>query len=251
MYNRDLLKKVYNDTIEYALDISKTNILLPSKKLKHTKLNIIDKYKKKFNTTNIQVFNEDVIKSTIYLYNKLQNDILVLNLASKKQFGGGVMNGAMAQEEELFRKTSYGLHYGKELYPLKLNEFVFTPKVFVLKDENYNRLNIKNIFTVDMLAISAIYKPQQINGKLNESDYDLTLKKIETIFKYAIYNHNINLILGALGCGVFQNPPNEIIEIFNKCIKKYNGYFNNIIFSIKSTNDNNFELFNKYIIRHV
>ena len=58
--------------------------------------------------------------------------------------------------------------------------------------------------------------------------------KIETLFKFAIYNGNTNLVLGALGCGVFQNPPNEIIEIFNKCIKKYNGYFSNIIFSVKN-----------------
>ena len=116
MNKSDLLKKIYNDTLEYAKDISKKYILLPSKKIKHTTRDIIDKYKQKINITNIQVFNEDVIKSTIYLYNKSQNDILVLNLASKKQFGGGVINGAMAQEEELFRKTSYGLHYGKELY---------------------------------------------------------------------------------------------------------------------------------------
>ena len=40
------------------------------------------------------------------------------------------------------------------VYIMVKNYIVFTPKVFVLKDENYNRLNIENIFSVDMIAVS-------------------------------------------------------------------------------------------------
>lgn len=115
---------------------------------------------------------------------------MVLNLASKKRFGGGVINGAMAQEEELFRKSSYGKHSGSELYPLKLDEFTFTPSVYIVKDELYNRLEADKIFPVDMLAISALANPILFDEKLNESDYNLTFEKIETIFKYALQNGN-------------------------------------------------------------
>ena len=100
-----------------------------------------------------------------------------------------------------------------------------------------------------MLAISALANPILFDEKLNESDYNLTFEKIETIFKYALQNGNEQLVLGGLGCGVFNNPPLDIIEMYNTCLKKYNGYFANIIFSVKSINDDNFKLFNEYIIR--
>ena len=111
-----------------------------------------------------------------------------------------------------------------------MNEFTFTPGVYVIKDENYVRLEADKIFLVDMLAISALANPILVDGKLNESDYNLTLDKIETIFKFALHNENENLVLGALGCGVFNKPPLDIIQMYDICLKKYNGYFANIIF---------------------
>lgn len=253
MNKRELLKSIYNDTLEYTQEIitDKSIELSQSIKLDMNNKDIINNYPKKFISTNIQVFNQDVITTTINLHNKIKlesnKNIMVLNLASKKKFGGGVANGSMAQEEELFRKTSYGLHYGSNLYPLNLEQFVVTPSVYIIKDEFYNRLESENIFQVDMIAISALNNPKQINGIMRKPDYYLTFKKIESIFKYALLNGNENLVLGALGCGVFRNPPLQIIEIFNTCIKKYNGFFNNIFFSVKSINDSNYELFNKHI----
>jgi uncharacterized protein (TIGR02452 family) len=245
-------KKIYADTLEYVDELSLSSKLSPTIKLKIKNEEIIFNYKKKYNKTIIQVINQDVIKTTIDLYNTNNNqkkNILVLNLASKKHFGGGVKNGAMAQEEELFRKTSYGKHFGAELYPLNLNEFTFTPEVYIIKDESYNRIDVDKIFSVDMLAISALANPILVNDKLNEPDYNLTFYKIETIFKYAQTNGNEHLVLGALGCGAFNNPPLDIIEMFNVCLKKYNGYFANIIFSVKSIFDDNFNLFNEHIVR--
>ena len=249
---RELNKKIYADTLEYVDELSLTTKLSSTVKLKIKSQEILFNYKKKYNKTIIQVVNQDVIKTTIDLHNTDVNqkkNILVLNLASRTHFGGGVKNGAMAQEEELFRKTSYGKHTGIELYPLKLNEFTFTPGVYVIKDEHYNRLGEDQIFPVDMLAISALSNPKLVDGKLNEFNYNLTFEKIETIFKYALTNGNEHLVLGALGCGAFNNPPLDIIEMFNFCVKKYNGYFANIIFSVKSVFDNNFNLFNEHIVR--
>lgn len=250
---KELNKKIYSDTLEYVDELELADKLAPSIKLKIKNQDVISSYKKKFDKTIIQVLNQDVIKTTIDLHNapnmRFKNNIFVLNLASRTHFGGGVKNGAMAQEEELFRKTSYGKHFGSELYPLKLNEFTFTPCVYVIKDENYKRIDKDKIFPVDMLAISALSNPILIDGKLNKQNYNLTFEKIETIFKYALFNGNEHLILGALGCGAFNNPPMDIIEMYNVCLKKYNGYFASIIFTVKSTSDNNFELFNNYILK--
>lgn len=113
--------------------------------------------------------------------------MLVLNLASHKCFGGGALTGAMAQEEELFRKTDYGNHYGKKLYPLEKDEFVITPRVTVIKDSNYNRLDKDDFVRFDGFAIAGICHPTLVNGHLNAEDYKLTKQKIETIFKFAVF----------------------------------------------------------------
>ena len=56
------------------------------------------------------------------------------------------------------------------------------------------------------------------------------------------YEHT-NIVFGALGCGVFANPPEEVAEIFNEMIKKYGKCFDNIYFAIKSIRDNNYDVF--------
>jgi uncharacterized protein (TIGR02452 family) len=255
--SREQLSEIYLDTLKYCKDLAKINnknyedTSLRSIKLKINRTEVPISVPKEFQNTYIEVLNQDVIKSIYDLHKEIKsNKILVLNLASKKKFGGGVKNGAMAQEEEIFRKTDSSLHNGEELYPLHLDEFVFTPGVLIVKDQFYNKIDpLGTLSHFDMLAMSALYNPVVVNGNLLHKDYDLTYLKIENIFKYAIYKSYKYLILGALGCGVFKNPPLVIIDIFNICLKKYNGYFERIIFSVKSIRDNNFELFNKHIIR--
>ena len=56
------------------------------------------------------------------------------------------------------------------------------------------------------------------------------------------YGHT-NIVLDALGCGVFANQPEEVAEIFNEMIKKYGKCFDNIYFAIKSVRDNNYDVF--------
>lgn len=248
------LVEIYNDTLQYSKEIIK------SKPPESQKYKIIDdenydKHTKKFNKTNIIVENCDVIQSIMNLHDLLQsnqtNKILVLNLASYRCFGGGVRTGSMAQEEELFRKTDYGNHSGsRKLYPLAMDEFVYTPCVYVVKDSNYNHLHSKDIIPFDALAIAGIRNPSLENNRLCPDDYELTKRKIETIFKFALDNGNTNLVLGALGCGAYHNPPEDIIEIYNYCLKKYNGYFENIVFSILSINNDNFRLFDEKLIRN-
>lgn len=246
------LIEIYNDTLKYSKEIIKWDPL-ESNKLKFYNEEIRENFSKQFEKTNIRVEDCDVIESIInlnkYSPSNKNNKMLVLNLASDKHFGGGVRNGAMAQEEELFRKTDYGNHFGQELYPLAKDEFVVTSCVHVVKDSNYRHLDVKDIIPFDGLAIAGIRSPVLINGRLNEDDYNLTKQKIEIIFKFAIYNKNTNLVLGALGCGVFRNPPEDIVKIYNYCLEKYDGYFENIIFSVLGTNNNNYKIFNKNILK--
>ena len=139
-----------------------------------------------------------------------------------------VLKEVLWLKEELFRKTDYALHKSEHLYPLKMNEFVFTQNVSIIKDGQYNDIPLNNIFMVDMLAIAAIYNPVLIDDKYSTKDYKIMCEKIDTIFRFAIYNGYTYLNLGALGCGAYNNPPQQVVEIYNIYLKKYDKYFDTI-----------------------
>lgn len=246
---REKLKKIYMNTLKYSYEIYNDCEKISLNKMILKKNSINENYKKKFINTKICVLNEDVIQTTINLYNEINNNnILIHCMSSNKKFGGGVKNGSMAQEEEIFRKTNIGLFNGMKFYPLN-NDYIFANNISIIKDKYYNKLNMKNIFNVNIILLAAINKNNQKNNTFTKEEYDLTCFKIENIFKIAIENNIDNLVLGAFGCGVFNNPVNDIINIYNIYLEKYNGYFDNIIFSVKSVYDNNFKLFNENIIK--
>ena len=256
--SREHLKAVYHDTQDLcrsnksSLRLDKTiKLTLTSKELVNT-----SKFKPRFAKTHVSVVSKKTTGATIDLFKSIPREqrkkrkFLVLNMASKKHFGGGARNGARAQEEDLFRKTDYSLHTGKELYPLNLQQFTYTKNVCIVKDDNYTKLPLEQWFFVDMIAMSAINKPYtNKKGNLYQDDYDLILSKIENIFKSALIQGCTDLVLGALGCGVFRNPPEDIVYAYNECLKKYDKYFNSIVFAIYSGKDSNFTVFDEGIIR--
>jgi len=243
------LVNIFNDTMKYALEIS-------SQFYESEKINIYNLCIKRIPVKNyspiIEVINQHIIKTILLTED---SKVLVLNLASHHNPGGGVKSGAMSQEEELSRCSDYMSHSNNNsynpLYPMSRNEIIFTPNIKVIKDENYNKLELHKIKEFDMLAVAAIRNPRLINNRLSTFDGDITFKKIEAIFKFAIIHNYEVLILGALGCEAYHNPPEEIISIFNDCIIKYSNNFRKIIFSIYSIRDNNYEKFNNYILTSI
>ena len=75
----------------------------------------------------------DMARKMSSLYPYQAGKILVLNLASHAKSGGGVENGAQAQEEDLYRKSNYHEANDQSLYPLKMSEVVYSPLVHIIK----------------------------------------------------------------------------------------------------------------------
>ncbi len=179
--------------------------------------------------------------------------IMVLNLASHKRSGGGVENGAQAQEEDLYRKSNYFEANSSNLYPLKMNEVVYCPLVYIIKNNKYRIL--EEPYPVSCLAVAAIKSPQLKvlpGGKetySNQNDLLIMQNKIDMIFKVAIKHGHKQLVLGALGCGVFYNPPEVVALMFKKSLTKYSQYFTRIGFAILSGPKNlNFEIFKDMLL---
>ena len=222
--SRNFLVKVYEDTKEKCNSGHYGN-MKPGKSYLFTsddsRLKSV-KMERKYAKTDISVVNEDVLVVAESLATA-DNKLLTLNLASDKHPGGGVENGAMAQEEELFRRSNYFMFLPKSFYPINKTNVVYSPNVLVVKDSNYKEL--RKPFYTSMIAAAAIRHP-----RLNQSGmYDRSIDKqvmintIENIFKTAYILGYDTLVMGALGCGAFGNPAIEVISIFNECLKKYDG----------------------------
>ena len=236
------LIEVYQDTLDYS------KYLLNSITTKH---NFSENLTKKGTellihneTNNIQVVNSDSV-SALTEWCKI-GKTAVLNMASYKRPGGGVINGARAQEECLFRCSNLGHVISTDFYPLQDNEILWTKDAIFFKDVNYAYM--KDV-SVDVITIAA----PNLNGlgrfhKMPNYE-ELTKDKIRLMLSMAIKNNIDNIILGAWGCGVFGNKPDRMAKMFKDVLDE--GYkFNNVIFAIINDHNsvgNNYNEFKKVI----
>jgi uncharacterized protein (TIGR02452 family) len=178
---------------------------------------------------DISVVNCDAIDASLDLDNPV-----VLNLASPTRPGGGVRAGALAQEEELFRRTAYHrtLNLETGFYPLGEDEVVYSPDVPIILDADYTTTGEQR--AVSFIACAGLRWPPHRQGKYfaRDGDREMVRRKIMTILKVAHVKGHVNLVLGALGCGCFRSPPHETALLFKQCLQKYNNAFSKVVFAI-------------------
>lgn len=189
--------------------------------------------------------------------------IAVLNFANPVNPGGGVENGAMAQEECLCRSSNlytclradhlfndYYDYHARMQGHFYSDRLIYTRGVTVFKDDKLvpEMLPRNDWFKVDVITCAAPY--------LGGSKYtNLTVLKsifqnrITNIMEAALDNKVDTIILGALGCGAFKNPAYVVAEAFKSVIesKQYRKKFKHIIFAIKKNSgkdcDENYKAF--------
>lgn len=189
--------------------------------------------------TRVEVVDADSFDVARALIAKGCSTPLVLNLASDFCPGGGWRKGSMAQEESLFYRSTYDLSLNSRqglcnvTYPLKRHQVVYSPGVFVFRDHDYKLLPWKECFKVDCLAVAAIRNPRLTRGQLNEADMKTTQSKIDAIFQIARDYKYEHLVLAALGCGAFHNPPKDIATLFKQSLQ--NCGLSSVTFAVLST----------------
>lgn len=144
----------------------------------------------------------------------VDDNVSVLNMASRQNPGGGVFSGAGAQEEYLFRCTdyyrslfqygsfslSYGVPASLKQYPLDRNfGGCFSPDVTVFRssEENGYRL-LRHPWKVNIIAVPGMNRPKLIyqNGEWRIDDHlvECVKNKIRTIFRIAVLHGQQTLI---------------------------------------------------------
>ena len=158
--------------------------------------------------------------------------VLVLNLANPVNPGGGVRNGAKAQEEDLCRKSSLLLslespeavpyyRYNKSLHSyMGSDAIMITPEVEIIKDENGDLLPESVVVSVMTCAAPMIKRGME--GLSDQQYKDLLYNRITGMLKVAAYLGYQVLILGAFGCGAFGNDAHVVSDLFYKALKEFN-----------------------------
>jgi len=235
--NREDLISVYQDTVDLIED-GHYKSELNSEKLT---MRVVPPYRNKIKKPGIiLVENDDCINVALNL--SKEGKTCMLNMASYKKPGGGVKTGAMAQEEELARRSNLmvGLD-NMNFYPLKMNEYIYTQNVTFFKNKYYE---VIDPFDCDVITIASV----NLNNLDIPKDYEeIMTQKISTML-YTPYQYGCkNLVLSAFGCGVFKNDPHFVASLFKKILDDgFASLYNKVVFAILNDRNsvaNNYQIF--------
>lgn len=150
--------------------------------------------------------------------------VLALNFASARNPGGGFLNGSQAQEESLARASGlYAcLNRLHQMYDvnrqvpscLYTDHMIYSPDVPVFRDDDDALLEAP--YPVSFLTAPAVNagairtnEPQSVSqiGPVMRS-------RTEKVLSLAVLHGHDVLVLGAWGCGVFANNPEDVSKWF-------------------------------------
>ncbi|KAF7529354.1 hypothetical protein PCG10_008064 [Penicillium crustosum] len=182
--------------------------------------------------------------------------VCVLNFANAGRPGGGWLSGARAQEEQLCYRSTLIDTLHTRFYPMDDLECLYSPNVIVFR----NNVDSEYIFmseneklhlnpTVSVISMAARSRPKLTADQstyANVAHRYLMIAKMKLILRTAANNNHRRLILGALGCGAFHHPPQEVADCWYKVLmnKEFKGWFERIYFAVRDApKEKNVEIF--------
>ncbi|WP_017812972.1 TIGR02452 family protein [Paenibacillus shenyangensis] len=170
--------------------------------------------------------------------------VLALNFASARNPGGGFLGGSQAQEESLARSSSLypAIVQMEEMYKHNRQEksclysdyMIYSPDVTIFR-EDQGQLRDQP-YQVSMMTAPAV-NAGVVREREPEREHEIEQvmkQRIRYILAVASGQGEENLILGAYGCGVFRNRPEEVARWFRDILleESYGLLFRKIVFAI-------------------
>jgi uncharacterized protein (TIGR02452 family) len=199
---------------------------------------------------NAQIFvvKMDTLNAVIHFQEIYKKRFCALVMANAFNKGGGYLRGASAQEESVCRRTNLPRAFQLIRYPLPEFGGIYCSAMYIIKDvESTNCEYLEEQHRCDAILIAAYSRPPLNDlGQIRDDFAEKTKKKMRSLFNKCIEKEMYNVVLGALGCGAFQNPPEHIVQLFKEVIfdEGYNKKMDNIVFAIIDNQyTNNYETF--------
>ena len=191
-------------------------------------------------TTKIKVENKDCVLAARELIDAGYNPAM-LNLADLYTPGGLVEYGSGAQEENLCRRSNlilslYQFSHARILqYPdlglvQRIDQYpmdehfggVYSGIVsFFRGPESQGSMLEDKFYNIPVISVAALSGPRiGADGMMSAADVATTLDKMRTIFRIGIMQGHDSLVLSAMGCGAFANPPAHIAKLFHQVINE-------------------------------
>jgi len=193
----------------------------------------------------VDTFFEVTGESSLEAARRLTGPVAVLNFASARNPGGGYLNGAQAQEEALCRASAlytcvveareFYDHHRAHRDPFYTDRVIHSPAVPVFRDDRGQLLD--EPYTAGFLTAAAPNagvvlrtapeRAPELPGAL--------ASRAERVLETAAAHGYRRLVLGAWGCGVFQNDPAQVAGAFRALLTdggRFAGSFEHIVFGV-------------------
>jgi len=202
--------------------------------------------------TRVLVLPGDWGDVTLSLTKEYGTCFAVLNMANAYVPGGAYVEGTAAQEENMFRRTDCHFHIGPQEYDSvsdrylpEMTELISGQNGIVYLDMNHKRVCIRGSedrsrsdLGYPWLADDRIFPFYELRAAARDLrdgspfDPEETRRGISAQFN-TLRQHNVkHAVLGAFGCGAFQNPSNQVARIYKGEIARYRKDFRVIAFAV-------------------
>jgi uncharacterized protein (TIGR02452 family) len=170
--------------------------------------------------------------------------VAVLNLANAYHPGGGFLRGALAQEEALCYRSSLSLSLSTHHYPIPTLSALYTPTCVIIRDAMsrghdllYPKTAPDDLPVTSVISVAAINRPRLADDGTYLRDYDIEIMKykIRMVLRLAAGQGHRKLVLGALGCGAFENPPGQVAQLFVEVFQEgefRGGWWEDVVFAV-------------------
>ncbi len=115
---------------------------------------------------------------------------------------------------------------------------IYSPNVPIIKDDaGYTLVKLMTTTIITAPAVNTGVVKNLESNRVGEIE-SVMKRRIAKVLSIALVHSHKTIVLGAGGCGVFQNDPVEIARYFKEIIMgQFKHDFNKIVFAIYANND--------------
>lgn len=203
--------------------------------------------------TIFEVENETTFHAAKRLHEAGYGPVCALNFASARNPGGGFLKGSQAQEEALARASglyrcivhqeAHYQYHRDHLSGLYSDRMIYSPNVPVFRDDEDELL--EDWYPVSIITSAAVNMGSLQQNRPHEIPLAEAVMQTRAtkLLGLALHYGHPTLILGAWGCGVFQQKPADMAAYFAALLRdggRFEGAFQRVVFAVLDRKENEY-----------